>query len=493
MNRKARRLEDKRVQERRQQFAAGSGSIIGSNGGTAGKGSSGGWGNGNLKQTPASGQQPAVNPFLLPKTAGLNVTSQVYPSYYYVEWDMSSWRAACDQAVNMGYPLSYATLSVWTFQKSAFVQSLFTKIANKLRKISFSFMDAKGNQVLTLTDELCNQLWTQELRKEMALAFFWGFSGLNFDPVNGKVYKYPMQQIDPINRMLRASTFSFYDGERFSDADNLLFVQPSTSQESFLGWMQPITAAFIQMNLASNNWLAAGRRLAFPLMTIGYPQNDGGIDPTTNTAINPYKNQAELIAQNIDPSVATVYPYTLDQNGNIVKSIEVGFENPGAGANMHKVYQEFNQEQKNDIMTMILGGTLSNGTAKNGNRALGEVHERELDDVIEAVVQFVVAELNGEFLQKIKKYYKNFPEGKFYANLTKQLTVEEIAGLSNVVNQNGKRLTDQFFIENGLNREYFEDGPVVEPKPGDNEDEDPEVMMATPSKPLKQLLKKKYL
>ena len=454
--------------------------------------SSGGWGNGLAKSKPASGQSPTVNPFMLPKNAGLNVISKTFPSNYYVEWDLSTWRSACDQAIKMGYTMSYATLCSWAFECSPFIQSLFTKISNKLKKISFSVQDAKGNTIDVLTDELCNQLWNLELRKEMAWSYFWGFSGLNFDPIAGKVYKYPMQDIDPINRMLRSSTYAFYDGVNFADNINLIFVQPSTSYESFLGWMQPITRSFIQMNLTSNNWVSAGRRLAFPLTTVGYPQNDNAVD-ATGQPFNPYKQQAEDIAANIDPSQGLVYPYTIDDKGNIVKAIDVGFENPGTGTNAHKIYQEFNQEQKNDIMTMVLGGTLTQGTAANGNRALGEVHADELDDVIDSMVTFLTAELNGPFKNKICKFYKNFPDCKFAADTKKQMSIQEIGQLSTVVIQNGKRLTDDFFISNGLNREYFEDAPAPAPlKGGEEEDEDADVMMAVQQRTAKPGSKKKF-
>jgi hypothetical protein len=429
------------------------------------KGGGGGYGLGNKSTTPASGTQPAVNPFIIPKASGLNTISQTFPNNYYVEWNLSTWRSACDQCIRMGYATSYAVLVSWAFECSPFIQSLFNKLGAALDKIPFYCVDSKGNQIPELTDELCGKLWHMQLRKEIMFSYFWGFTGLNFDPVLGKVYKYPMQDIDPINRFLKSNTFSFYDGVTFNDHDNLLFVQPSSNYESFLGWMQPITRAFIQMNLASNNWLAAGRRLAFPLLTMGYPQNDIAEDPLNPTqTVNPYKTQAEAIAANVDPTKAMLYPYTIDDKGNIVKSIEIDFEKPGTAANMHKIFQEFNADQKADIQEMIFGRSFTNTTSGSGNRALGEVEEKAVDQVMVAILPTVLAILNDDFKIKISKFYDNLPKDwKFGYNATKQLTITDIVALSGVVISSGYKFTAQFFEQNGLSKEFIEEAPVIAP------------------------------
>lgn len=443
------------------------GNIFGNPGipGNGSQGGGGGYGLGNKKTKPASGTQPAVNPFLTPKASGLNTISQTFPNNYYVEWNLSTWRSACDQCIRMGYATSYAVLVSWAFECSPFIQSLFNKLGAALDKIPFFCIDGKGNQLPELTDELCGKLWHMQLRKEIMFAYFWGFTGLNFDPVLGKVYKYPMQDIDPINRFLKSSTFAFYDGVSFNEHDNLLFVQPSSNYESFLGWMQPITRSFIQMNLANNNWIAAGRRLAFPLMTMGYPQNDQAEDPLNPTqVVNPYKVQAEAIAANIDPSKALVYPYTLDDKGGIVKSIEIEFEKPGTAANMHKIFQEFNADQKADIQEMIFGRSFTNTSSGGGNRALGEVEEQAVAEVMTAILPTVLAILNDDFKLKISKFYEKLPtDWKFGYNQSKQLTVADIVSLSGVVISSGFKFTQAFFEQNGLSKEFIEEAPVIAP------------------------------
>lgn len=432
----------------------------------------GGWGVGSPGSQPATGQQPTVNPFIIPKQSGLTITSNTFPNNYYVEWTPSSWRAVCDQAIKMGYCLGYSTLTSWTFECSPFVQGLFNRLGRALDKIPFIFKDKNGDEIPAWTQELCVKPWEMALRREILFSFFWGFSGINFDPYAQEIYKYPMQDIDPINRLLRSSTFAFYDGTKFEENDNLLFIQPSTNYESFLGWMQPITRSFIQMNTSKNSWVSAGRRLAFPVQTVGYPQQDGGINPATALDNNPYRLQAESIAANIDPTQGLVYPYTINSKGEIVKSILMEFEQPGTAANMHKIFQEFNADEKAEIQEMIFGRSLTNTNNKSGNRALAEIEEEVIDKVAEALSAFVIGVLNGSFKNKIAKFYTNFPkDGLFATNIRKQMTADDMVKLSAVVVENGKRLTGKFFEANGVPSDFIEDGPVMDPKIG-NDGED---------------------
>lgn len=405
---------------------------------------------------------PMVNPFFIPKQSGQNVGSWVYPSQYFVSWNTSRWREACDQAIKMGYTQAYATLTSWVYEKSPFVRSLFLKLGAAMDRVPFYINDKNGEQIPEMTLELCSKQWQMKLRREILYSYFWGFSGLNFDPIAEKCYKYPMQQIDPINRMLKANTFSFYDGELFDDNDNLIFVQPSDNYEDFLGWMQAIACSYIEMNVNNDNWVAAGRRLAFPLLTVGYPQDDGSLN-ANGQPINNYKADAIALATDIDPTQGLVYPYTIDNDGKIQKSIEIEFEKTGTSAGMHKIYQEFNGEQKGEIQEMVYGRSLTQASGKGGNRALGEVEERALDDRVAELMPYVLAILNNEFKNKISKFYRNLPDGwNFAYNTSKQLTIADMQLTGATLNANGFKFTPAFFEANGISPDFFE--PMPEPK-----------------------------
>lgn len=482
--RRNRRQNDPAIQQKREALAVGSNVVspvplIG--GPVTGMQDPGGWGVGSPDARPAGGQRPVTNPFISPKGAGLTIMSQTYPSNYFVEWNLTTWRYAIDQVVKQGQTMSYATLAVWCYQCSAFVQGLFAKLGSALDEVKFMVVDRQGNPIESMQAEFVDNPWQMEMRREILFSFMWGFTGLNFDPIEGRVYKYPMQQIDPINRFLRASTYDFYDGDSFENADNLLFVQPSTNQESFLGWMPMITRAFILMNQSKNNWVAAGRRLAFPIMTVGYPQNDAAIN-LDGQDINPFKVEAEEIAASIDPSKGFVFPYTIGPNGDIVKSIEIDFQDPKSGQNMYKIYSEFNDDEKNDIRECVLGGTLSSAGSKSGSgsRSLGEVHERMFKQAVKGKLQFILNVMNGPYKPKLEKFYTNLPEGWMYAiDKTETMTMEELSAYSSVVTANGLRLTPQFFQDRlNIPKEYLVAAPAPEKPEKAVNDPDPQVNAA---------------
>ena len=433
----------------------------------------GGYGDGNRNSKPATGTRPAQNPFMLPKKTGLNIISNYFPDNYYVEWDLGTWRAACDQAQKQGFPVSYAALVNWCFEASTFIQSLFTTIGDGVAKLPCYMVDDKGNKNELWTKEICSKKWFQDLRKEIAWSDMWGFSGINFDPVNNKCFKYPMSQLDPINRMLRESTYNFTDGMDFAKTPNLLFIQPSTSYERFLGKMQPIAREFIMMNMNSMNWVQAGRRLAFPLMTIGYPAENNSITDKGNFT-SPFRAEAENYAANVDPSKTLLSPYVIDRDGNKQSALDVDTKETSSKQNAHKIYQEFNTDQKNDIRELVLGGTLTSSAGKTGTKALGQVHENKLKVALEARNEEILAVLNDEsdFLWKIRKFYKNFPENlRFDTNRTKEWDIQEVSEISDSVTKNGKRLTKNFYIKYGLDAEDIEDAP--EPaKPAIDSEED---------------------
>ena len=434
--------------------------------GKTNKGTGGGWGLGDSGSKPASGQNPMANPWLMPKPAGVNIFSNTFASNYYVEWNTSTWRAVCDQAYNQGNMVGLATLYTWCFEKSSFIQSLFEKLGDALDVIPFYISDSKGNQMDDWTDELCNKPWLMELRKEIMFADMWGMSGLNFDPRKEMLYKYPMQNIDPINRMLRSGTYNYADGLSFDDSANLLFVQPSTNVERFLGKMQAIAHDFIQMNVTNNNWVSSGTRLAFPIFGVGYPQNDSALDPATQAAINPFKIEAENIAANVDPTQGIVFPYTRNDKGEIQKSIELEFEKPGTSAQQHLTFKDFTGEKKIEIQELIFGRSMSNAAGK-GNRALGEVEDEAINKKAKSKAKYVLSVLNANFLPKIRKFYKNLPEdAQFNIDSSNSLTIPEIVQLSGVLVSNGKRFTPKFFEDQGISKDYFEDAPVgIEEKP----------------------------
>ena len=117
---------------------------------------------------------------------------------------------------------------------------------------------------------------------------------------------------------------------------------------------------------------------------------------------------------------------------------------------------------------------------------MGEVHERMFKQVVKSKMRKVLSILNGDFIPKISKFYdKSLPKDwRYEVNKSEQMTIEEMVELSGALNANGLRLNADFFIANGINKDFIEEAPVpvastpTKPKP----DPDPDVNMARPSK-----------
>jgi len=416
-----------------------------------------GWGVPGIKSSPAQGQSPQVNPFMIPRTSGYSTTSQVFPNNYYRQWDLLRWRQACDNAFRFGNAIDYAALVSWTYESSGFVRFLFRKIEASIGKVPFQLVNDKGEELPLWTEELCSKNWQKELRQQIALSHFWGFTCLNFNPIENKIYKYPMQNVDAVNEYLKTGTFDYYDGVAVATQDDLLFIQPHKSPENFLGWMQTISREFILWNNAYNYWLAGAKRNGYPLLAFGYPQQ-GTADDTTGTEFNPLRHQAEDLAANIDPTKGVVRPYILDDKGEPVYQIDIEAVDTGSKSDQYKVFMEFITQKQGELERMIILSTLTSGTGKNGNKSLGEVHERSWEDVATDILEYVTSYMNSIYLPKLRKWYTNLPDNvKFKADTSKRFDLTEIKTLSDIMAENNKELTEEFFIANGIAKNYFQE------------------------------------
>jgi len=231
--------------------------------------------------------------------------------------------------------------------------------------------------------------------------------------------------------------------------------------------MFAIVRQYVMMHLNDENWIAAGKRLAFPVFSLGYPESMDVTDPETGEIVNPYKDEANLIAKNLGPGSTVVFPFIRAADGEIQKNIELEFDSPGSSQKAHSIYLDFNEEKKNEIRELVLGGTLTADVGDSGSRALGEVQERKLRTFMSAVIEYVISVHNGDYLRKIRRWYKNMPDGQFNINRQKQFTIEEIIAWSQVLASSGKRFTTEFFETNGFAPNFIEDMPTAGTADGD--------------------------
>ena len=458
-----------------------------------------GYGIGNTNAKPASGFTPLVNPFMQPKATGLTSLSYSFLNNYFTDWDRMRWRYACEMARGSGYATEYNLLVNWTFESSAFVQSLFREMAVAVSKIPIIFKDDKGNDATDINQEIALKKWFKDIILEAIYSYFWGYSCINFDPFNNQIFKYQIQQVDPINEMLKENTYGFYNGVNIKDNANLLFFQPSKSYESFLGWMQPITRWFIDENINDNNWLAAGRTLGFPQKKIGFSQDDAQTDPVSGNVVNASQIQAWEIAKNIDAEHALVLPFTYDLNGKPIYHVDVsGVDMGGQGAGQrHKIFVDFSEAKKNEIRELINLGTLTSSAGKHGSQSLGKVHQDKSEDALLFTLEGAISMLNNDFLRKLKILYKGFPDNvSICINKAQEFNIEELTAWSNIAKNSGKKFSMTFFEKSGFSEEDLEDLPINAnnggsplPIPSENAShKEPDILLLASEKPERSIL-----
>ena len=178
----------------------------------------------------------------------------------------------------------------------------------------------------------------------------------------------------------------------------------------------------------------------------------------------------------------------------MIKSIDVDFKTPGGGR-AYTVFHDFNDDRRNEIREWILGSDIiGHNPTKGGTRSLGQVHLLSWEDIQSECLEFVLNVLNDEndFYKKLKSFYKNFPEGsRLEINRVREMQIADVEAYSNILVQNGRRFTDEFFVSQGLNKEFFEDTPMTDQ--GANAKLIPEKNNNSSKPSLLEALKKKHL
>lgn len=89
----------------------------------------------------------------------------------------------------------------------------------------------------------------------------------------------------------------------------------------------------------------------------------------------------------------------------------------------YKTYEDFANFCNQEISKLIVGGTLTSETGEKGARSLGEVHERGLNDIVEADMRLLESHVNFSLLPFLRRHGYAIPQDvrfSFTAFLTPQ-------------------------------------------------------------------------
>lgn len=316
---------------------------------------------------------PRVQPYNAYRSIGAkNLQSKYIPNDYYVEFTPSWWRRAVDDAINYSDLTWLDTLYSWCIQSSPFLVSQINKRLVPIAKTEFAFAHPDGTIDEDITKMITKTKWFKKLIRSRLLSKFYGVKVVGIDITRDILVDYPMRNIDIVNQAVRDQTYGIESVAYVKDYDNLFFMQPETDQDFKLGMLQPIARAMIGIVEAYNNWSVTSATYSYPRTTVGY------IDGNKEC-----KLIATKIANNLDPLDTPLLPFkqTLDDKGNVYQ-VEIKPVQTQMYPDAFRVFKEYIESYRSEIMQLVTGGTLLGATEKNTNsEQLAQIHMGLYEDL----------------------------------------------------------------------------------------------------------------
>lgn len=407
----------------------------------------------------------SVNP-ITPIGKGVYGTSLQYPMQRYIQYTERDWRYCVDQMVNSAFGMPWAQIVTWMLSADPFIQALIFKRLSPITSLRYVIQDEEG----VIDDELTNRIkdrWFHQLIEAIMMAIFQGFSGIQIDFKNNSTTNYPLELIDYKQKALKFAFYELTGTTIFNDHANMAWFEYNRGHQTALGLYQPMTFEYISMATTNINWVAFTTNTAFPIRTVNYMSGNEATDylrdaegniiynpitglPETKN-YNQLKDWAVMFAEQNSPNAIVALPMSYDEaNGNIIKQIQIEDSTLGAHTGTaYKACQDRIELGQQRLSLLVLGSVLT--TLPGSSRALGEVHERASDKIIESDRKWVLDCLNDIMLPKL-----NFPEGyKFAIDDSESMSLEEAQRYSDIVKENNRELGDEFFSKIGLPNNYI--------------------------------------
>lgn len=250
-------------------------------------------------------------------------------------------------------------------------------------------------------EEINRQLaspWMKQLREEIILAQFWGFSLLQFytdDEGDIRFYSVPRKHYDPVNQvLLRHQTDS--NGTPISEFPNMLFV----GAERDLGILAQILVAVLYKRNNYADWAKYCELYAIPIQEYTYNAGDE-------------ETRRQLLLDARQRGNNAVYIHPAESNFQFVES--------NAKSGTSELFKDFTDYWDNQIAVRVLGNTLTTSASSTGTQALGTVHKAVEEELNEDDCNTVLDVLNYYMLPIFESLGFNVTGGKFVSAKRKEV------------------------------------------------------------------------
>lgn len=258
-------------------------------------------------------------------------------------------------------------------------------------------------------EEINRQLaspWMKQLREEIILAQFWGFSLLQFytdDEGDIRFYSVPRKHYDPVNQvLLRHQTDS--NGTPISEFPNMLFV----GGERDLGILAQILVAVLYKRNNYADWAKYCELYAIPIQEYTYNAGDE-------------ETRRQLLLDARQRGNNAVYIHPAESNFQFVES--------NAKSGTSELFKDFTDYWDNQIAVRVLGNTLTTSASSTGTQALGTVHKAVEEELNEDDCNTVLDVLNYYMLPIFESLGFNVTGGKFVSAKRKEVDTSRQADI----------------------------------------------------------------
>lgn len=276
-------------------------------------------------------------------------------------------------------------------------------------------------------EEINRQLrspWFKELRKELILSEFWGFTlvqfrkdedgNIRFDSINRKHY-------DPVHGLVLRHQGDM-GGEPIEQFPHTLFV----GSERGLGIFAEILPAVLYKKGNMGDWARFCNIFGMPIREYTY---DAGDEEARRTLIREARQQG----------TNAVYIHPKDSE---LKLLEAGNKTGSS-----ELYRTFAEYWDSKISIRVLGNTLTTDAKSTGTQALGTIHKEEENEMNADDRDFILDILNYQMRDIFAELGFNTDGGEFvYAKKEKVDTAQQIDIVQKLSNM-GLPIDDDYLYE----------------------------------------------
>ena len=333
--------------------------------------------------------------------------------------DVGAWRTAMRSA-DMG-----RVKSLYELFEDLLIDGVLADAVDKRKdaicNAELTFLDAKGEEVLEITD-LIDTLDFEELLRILMDVRFWGRTAVEFDFSDGlSVYEIPKSHINLSNQTILINDTDD-SGISYEGDDNIIVLGKQRSYGLFIK-----TAPFAI-------WKRGGfGDYAQWLEIFGMPQRVG--------KYNSYDPQSrQLLEDALDKAGSA--PWVVIPAESNVETVN----NTGSGGSGTS-YNDFRKACNEEILITLLGQTLTTVQGDKGARSLGDVHKEVEEGKNKADMRFIQRVLNQYVLPILEKRGYPVSGGYFlFPESAVELSISDVIQLTKIIDIPKSFIHDKYGI-----------------------------------------------